>query len=76
MTTLHEAVDALESVLCGPNGKCCITGSPEDRAIVGKSIATLRKQLAQPDDKDLLAIAYMDGFHAGKRGALAQQGAV
>ena len=37
-------VEQLKSVLCDPEGKCCITGSDEDRAIVDKAL----QALAQP----------------------------
>jgi hypothetical protein len=39
-------LEQLKSVLCGPDGKCCITGSDEDRAIVDRAL----QALAQPSD--------------------------
>lgn len=38
-------IEQLQSVLCDPEGKCCITGSDEDRAIIDRAL----KALAQPD---------------------------
>jgi hypothetical protein len=40
-----EALDALTSVLCDPEGVVCITGSPADREIVQRSLATLRARV-------------------------------
>ena len=37
-------IDQLKSVLCDPEGKCCIAGSDEDRAIVDRAL----EALAQP----------------------------
>jgi hypothetical protein len=37
-------LDQLKSVLCDPEGKCCIAGSDEDRAIVDRAL----EALAQP----------------------------
>lgn len=34
-------LEQLKSVLCGPDGKCCITGSDEDRAIVDRALEAL-----------------------------------
>jgi len=36
-----NAIEQLISVLCGPDGKCCITGSDEDRAIVDRALEAL-----------------------------------
>ncbi len=36
-----EALNKLKAVLCGPDGKCCISGSPEDRRIVDECLAAL-----------------------------------
>lgn len=41
-------IEKLESVLCDPEGKCCIRGSEADRTIVDEALAALRKALAQP----------------------------
>ena len=38
-------IDALESVLCDPDGKCGIHGSQEDRNIVETALAELREAL-------------------------------
>jgi hypothetical protein len=39
-----NAIDQLKSILCDPEGKCCIAGTDEDRAIVDRAL----KALAQP----------------------------
>jgi acyl-CoA reductase-like NAD-dependent aldehyde dehydrogenase len=40
-------IDQLKAVLCDPNGKCCIDGSDEDRAIIDRAL----QALAQPRKK-------------------------
>lgn len=40
------AIDQLKSVLCDPEGKCCIAGSDEDRAIIDRALDAL----AQPEE--------------------------
>jgi hypothetical protein len=42
-------MEALESVLCNPEGRCCIIGSEADRAIVDAALDELKKTLAQPE---------------------------
>lgn len=42
-----EAVDALKSVLCGPDGKCCIAGSQADRDTVDTALAAIQNYLDQ-----------------------------
>lgn len=39
-----NAIEQLKSVLCDPEGRCCITGSDEDRAIVDRALEALAKQ--------------------------------
>jgi hypothetical protein len=39
-----KPLDQLKSILCDPEGKCCIAGTDEDRAIVDRAL----KALAQP----------------------------
>ena len=34
METILKELNRLKSVLCGPDGKCCIQGSDVDRLIV------------------------------------------
>jgi hypothetical protein len=41
---MNVHVEALRAVLCDPDGKCCISGSDADRAIVDEAL----KALAQP----------------------------
>ena len=45
-------LEQLKSVLCDPEGKCCITGSDEDRAIVDRAL----QALAQPEQKHLAKV--------------------
>jgi hypothetical protein len=44
-------LEKLKSVLCDPEGKCCITGSDEDRAIVDRAL----QALAQPEQEPVAA---------------------
>jgi hypothetical protein len=41
------AIEQLKSVLCDPEGKCCIAGSDEDRAIIDRAL----QALAQPEQE-------------------------
>ena len=41
------AIETLISVLCGPEGKCCISGSDDDRRLIDSALAELA-QAAQP----------------------------
>ena len=41
------AIETLISVLCGPDGKCCISGSDDDRRLIDSALAELAKA-AQP----------------------------
>ena len=42
-----NAIEQLKSVLCNHDGKCCIAGSEEDRAIVDRAL----QALAQPEQE-------------------------
>ena len=42
-----NAIEQLKSVLCDPEGKCCITGSDEDRAIVDRALQALAASTVQ-----------------------------
>ncbi len=42
-----NVLNTLVSVLCGPDGKCCIAGSPADREAVDKALAELAEWEAQ-----------------------------
>ena len=54
-------LEQLKSVLCDPAGKCCITGSDEDRAIVDRALQALAEQPArQVVDSEEKAGAYME----------------
>ena len=41
-------IDKLKSVLCGPDGKCCIAGSDEDRAIIDRALQALEQPAVEP----------------------------
>ena len=34
-----NAIETLISVLCGPEGKCCISGSDDDRRLIDSALA-------------------------------------
>ena len=36
-----NAIETLISVLCGPEGKCCISGSDDDRRLIDSALADL-----------------------------------
>lgn len=68
---MTDALKKLEAVLCGQDGRCCISGSDADRAIVDEALEALRQQeVAAPvgltDDAtvDLVKEAGLD-WHAG-----------
>ena len=42
------AIETLISVLCDPDGKCCISGSDDDRRLIDSALAELA-QAAQAD---------------------------
>ena len=60
------AIDQLKSVLCDPEGKCCIAGSDEDRAIIDRALDAL----AQPVHKHDAAIKTLEHlkytYHGGE----------
>lgn len=60
--TLLEAVrrarEALESVLCDPEGNVCWHGSYADRDIIGDALTTLRQALEQPAQQEPVAWMY------------------
>ena len=39
-----NAIEQLKSVLCNHDGRCCIAGSDEDRAIVDRALQTLAQR--------------------------------
>jgi len=50
-------IDQLKAVLCDPNGKCCIDGSDEDRAIIDRALQALaqgRKPWVGLTDEEIL----------------------
>jgi hypothetical protein len=42
-----DAIEQLKSVLCDPEGKCCIAGSDEDRAIIDRALQALAQHTEQ-----------------------------
>ena len=58
-----NAIEQLKSVLCNHDGKCCIAGSEEDRAIVDRAL----QALAQPEYRAVKT------YHEGKPVYVAQQ---
>ena len=44
-----NAIETLISVLCGPEGKCCISGSDDDRRLIDSALADIA-QAAQSAD--------------------------
>ena len=42
-----NAIETLISVLCDPEGKCCISGSDDDRRLIDSALAEIA-QAAQP----------------------------
>ena len=46
--TALKPLDQLKYVLCDPEGKCCIAGSDEDRAIVDRALQALEQQVQEP----------------------------
>ena len=60
----QQALEALESVLCDPEGKCCIDGSDADRAVVDKALAAFRA--AAPELLEALQeVVAFTGAHGG-----------
>jgi hypothetical protein len=60
-------LDQLKSVLCNPEGKCCIAGSDEDRAVVDRALQALAQPPLPAQEPDELTIAYMSGLYDGKK---------
>ncbi len=48
MSDIRKALEALESVLCDPEGKAGIHGSDADMKIIDDALDQLRADLAQP----------------------------
>jgi len=46
--TKMNAIDQLKSVLCGPDGQCCIAGADEDRSIINRALAALAQPTQEP----------------------------
>ena len=53
------AIETLISVLCGPDGKCCISGSDDDRRLIDSTLAELTQAAAAPAG-DWLWVKLMD----------------
>ena len=50
-----DAIETLISVLCDPEGKCCISGSDDDRRLIDSALADLAAAPAQPAAQQGLA---------------------
>lgn len=48
-------LEQLKSVLCDPEGKCCILGSDEDRAIIDRALQALAPPAAAQPAQEPLA---------------------
>ena len=46
-----NAIEQLKSVLCDPEGKCCIAGSDEDRAIIDRALQALAQRTEQEPNR-------------------------
>ncbi len=46
MTELELILNALETVLCDPEGNCCISGSEVDRETIDRALTDLRDYIA------------------------------
>lgn len=57
---METVLNKLRSVLCDPEGKCCISGSDEDRAIVDEALAALSTLPPQAGQKP---VGYMNAGH-------------
>ena len=60
MNSIDKAIKALESVLCDPDGNCCIRGSKDDRIIVDEALADLKAHKESNTWQDI-ATAPKDG---------------
>jgi hypothetical protein len=70
-----NAIEQLKSVLCGPDGQCCIAGADEDRLIIDRALAALA-HLVQPEREwvglttdereNILRIYYADVYDAAE----------
>ena len=70
---IEQAVEDLKSVLCDPQGLCCISGSNEDRAIVDKALTSIQAEPQYVDvdsfpsiDPNLFAV-YLGQMKIGKK---------
>ena len=55
-------IDQLKSVLCDSEGKCCITGSDEDRAIIDRALQALTQSQQQAEPVGEVVEVNNDGF--------------
>ena len=63
-----KAVDALKSVLCGPDGKCCIAGSQADRDTVDTALAAIQHYLDQRNVELPVFARAIEAAHGIKQG--------
>ncbi len=58
ITAMKQALEALEAVLCSPEGKCCIQGSDMDRLEVDMALATFRQAIKQYEKQKPVGVVY------------------
>ena len=60
------AIETLISVLCGPDGKCCISGSDDDRRLIDSALAEIAQaaQAAQAAECVQEDAARLDYLHS------------
>jgi hypothetical protein len=62
-------LEQLKSVLCGPDGTCCIAGSDEDRAIIDRALQALAAPEWQPIEtapKDKENLIWFSTLYCGR----------
>jgi len=55
---MKQALEALEAVLCNPEGKCCIEGSDMDRLEVDMALAAFRQTIEQAEKQKPVGVVY------------------
>lgn len=56
---LRQALEALESVLCDPEGRASIRGSAADNAVIDRALAAIRAALEAPQPEPLAPPRFM-----------------